>query len=230
MINSFSASKLARVIHRALFVSPRVFPTLAILFYFCGWQYVGEYFSQFGIRSSDFDLDEYTFFLYTFNVLIAVPSLIPSQLALVASAVGVLIVGLSSPLWISLLPPKLPRLLLIRLLVWTGLIVVLVLIGQAVGRKHASAVLAGEARQVNVFFTKDATAHFVENLKEGGANQRFEAIRRASELGGLALIWRSDTESIFLQYETQGDLLGEPREIFRVNNRHIFMTVSRPEN
>ena len=97
-------------------------------------------------------------------------------------------------------------------------IIALFILGQAAGRQEAQDVLARQARQVKVFFTKDFAAHLATNLTESEANQRLEAIRNASENNALALIWRSSSETIFLLFGTQGDHHGRPLEIFRVGN------------
>lgn len=144
----------------------------------------------------------------TFNIQI-----VKSTLALVALVAG--------PFVAPKLPKAIPRFLLLRLWVWLWLILALFWISQEAGRIDARKVFDKQARGVNIFFADAFKKDLAANENKHWAEQRIAEIRKASELGAVALIWRSSEESILLMFGTSGELKGVPIEILRINNSYI---------
>ena len=228
MKKKVTATQIAHLLARALIVPTASLPALGILLYFIGWQYVNEYFSTFGVNRSSFEFKEYTVFLYAFSVAAALPRMVLAQPETLAYSVVLIAFGCTCPFWIKRVPPSLPRLMILRVVLWASFLIAFFLLGQGAGRQEASDVLNHQARQVKVYFTDSFAKHLAANLSEEEAVQRLEGIRLASQSNALAIIWRSDGESIFLLFGSQGPIHGKPLEILRIGNSHIAMIISLP--
>ena len=216
------AVAVPRQLGRALRIATSALPTLAIFAYFSGWQYVNEYFSTFGINRSSFAFSDYTVFVYMFSVVAKFPEMILSFSGEFLLGIAAILATLAGPVAAPRLPRVWPRMLLLRLWVWIGLALAVFFVSQLAGRLDAQSVLDGHARTVNLFFTPDFEKHLAANLGKNGATQRVQEIRKASEKGALALIWRSANETILLLYGTSGQFHGCPLEILRMRDSYIL--------
>jgi hypothetical protein len=202
-------------------ISGAVIPILAITAYFSGWQYVNQYFSEFGINKSSFSFNDYTVFTYLFSVVTKIPQMIRTfNIEFIKSVFLVLLIFICPLLIERTFRPELRKLSL-TVCTWSLLILSLFFISQEAGTIDANKVFKREARPVDVYFTESLKNQLKFNKDENWASERIAGLRNASDLGAIGLIWRNKEETILLIFGTDGDLHGEPLEILRLSNKYI---------
>lgn len=217
----FDKSSYSKLIRSSLLIAGNSLPTLAIVAYFSGWQYVNEYFSAFGINRSTFSFTDYTTFLYAFSVVTKAPSLI-CELNL-KSSIGIfsLLMLIMGPIFMRQLKVNFNRFPLLKAWSWIWLILALFFISQEAGKIEAKKTLNKEARQVEVFFSESYKKNLIAVEGKEYGKQKFEELLEASHLGAFAIIRKDANETILLQFGTKGDHHEIPLDILRVNNNHI---------
>ena len=216
---------------RSLFdVSLQTFIALAIVAYFSGWNYVFTYFSHFGINRSSFSFDHYTVFLYSFFVLVKVPSMLVSLTtnALLAFS-SFLVMLLIAALEIVKPAPALIHVLQRILVIVLG-VACLFFFSIEAGNRDAERVAVGnEARPVSVILSSGMEYALAKQYGPDYARVMLCEMKRAGKLGGLALIWRNSEESIFSVFETTaGAGHGDRIATYRIPNRLISLIESKP--
>ena len=216
------------LIGKALSITGKMLPTLAIVAYFSGWQYVNEYFSSFNINRSSFSFNDYTVFTYSFSVIAAVPKILIQFSVHLLLWLLPFVTLLLGPHLVKLLPRSLPRMMILKIWSWFFLIVGLFFVSQQAGRYDGSYIKENGARSSQVILSKSFLEDMKANMGENWAKQKVEEITRASKNSALALIWRNGSESIFLMFGSTGKLHGKPLEIIRINNNSIVSTHAKP--
>jgi len=216
------------LINRSLKISAGSIPTLAIIAYFSGWQYVNEYFSSFDINRSSFSFTDYTTFTYSFSVLAnIVPLITEFDLNILKWLLPILLL-IIGPILANRLSKKLPRLTILTIWSWVCLITALFYMSQQAGALDANNVKRGNARPVQIVLSESFKKNLIVTMGKEWTTQRIEEINRASKNKALALIWRNSNETILLLLGDTGDRYKKPIEIQRINNSDIVVIFATP--
>jgi hypothetical protein len=219
---------LLGLINRSLKISASSIPTLAIIAYFSGWQYVNEYFSSFNINRSSFSFTDYTTFTHSFSVLANMFPLITGfdvDMLKWLLPILLLIIG---PVLVKRISKKLPRLTILNIWSWACLITALFYLSQQAGELDANKVKNGNARPVEIVLSESFKKNLMATGGKEWAAQRIEEINRASKNKALALIWRNSNETILLLLGDSGDTYKKPIEVLRINNGDIVAIFAAP--
>lgn len=227
MINT-NRENLLGLLNRSLRISARALPTLAIIAYFSGWQYVNQYFSSFNINRSSFSFTDYTTFTYSFSVFANIVPMILKFGIRTFSWFVPLFMLITGPILAKRLNKRLPRLTILSIYSWACLITMLFFMSQQAGELDADKVKNGNARPVELVFSKSFKNNLISSRGRLWADQRIKELNRASKNKALALIWRNSDETILLLLGDSGDLYRTPIEVIRVNNGDIAAIFTSP--
>lgn len=205
------------------------FIAFAVVAYFSGWHYVNTYFSSFGINRSSISFESYTVFLYSFYVVVEIPTMLalfpPDSRYAFATLVALLIVsGIEFPDSVHASVRLLQRTVVVALGIGS-----LYFFSIAAGSSDAKQVIHDKrARPVTITFTEDVKKALEAQYDTRYANDVVDELREAGRLGALALIWRSSEETVILQYDTaEGAGHGSPIATYRIPNQFIALIESR---
>jgi hypothetical protein len=211
----------------SLTIASSALPTLAIISYFSGWQYVNEYFSSFNINRSSFSFNDYTVFTYSFSVAVNLPKIIVVYKLSALKWIGPLLLLFIGPYIVKGLSSKIIRLSLLRIWSWLWLLVALFFSSQQAGAIDAKKVMEGNARAVDIIFSKTFKENLIISKGEPWADQKISEIQKAAKNNALVLIWRSSNDTILLIFGSSGDNHGKPIEILRINSKEIVSTITK---
>lgn len=216
------------LINQSLKISAGALPTLAIIAYFSGWQYVNEFFSSFSINRSSFSFTDYTTFTYSFSVLANIVPLILNFKFQVFYWLVPTVFLFAGPRIVRSITKQTTQNSVLITWSWVCLITALFFLSQQAGALDAQKVKNTQARPVKLILSKSFKNNLISIKGENWANQRMDAINKASNNGALALIWRNSNETILLIFGTSGKFLKKPMEVLRLNNKDITAVFSTP--
>ncbi len=225
----FNLDGISRSLRWPRHLRVEMFIGFAIIAYFCGWHYVNTFFSHFGINRSSLSFDHYTVFLYSFFVLVKLPSILISATPNAFKGLACLFFLLAiSAIDIRVSLYKLTRSIQ-RLLAAAGAIAFLYYFSVEAGNVDARQIIvAKEARPVSVTLTGDVGDSLSTQYDTKYSDTWISEFRDAGRDGALALIWRNSEETVLLQYDTAiGASHGAPVATYRIPNDFVALIESR---
>jgi len=204
-------------------------PTLAIIAYFSGWQYVNEYLSNFNINRSSYAFSDYTTFVHSFSVISNIFNLIPEYKFNTLFWISPFVLLILGPKIISFLPKNFSQKIILHVWSWTLLFTMLFFLSQQAGSYDAAQIKNKKWRPISlIIFSKSFKESLVITKSENYAKARINELNQAASNDALALIWRNSNETILMQASDSGSNKGEPIKILRIDNSHITAIETDP--